>query len=250
MSTNAQSPEVKILPNTAALNRAAVDEISRCARESIAARGRFSIVLSGGNTPKPVYSLLAEDQKDPAKRLPWEKIFVFFGDERHVPPTDSESNYRMAHESLLSRVPIPPQNVFRVQAELDAEAAASQCELQLQNFFGAKPPQWPRFDLVLLGIGPDGHTASLFPGSGALRENLRWVAPNWVEKLNTWRITFTYPVLNNAGEVMFIVAEAGKAQILRDILKGEDQDAYPAQGVRPASGRLLWLVEKSAAALL
>jgi len=250
MSTNTQSPEVKVLPDIPALNRAAVDEISRCARESIAARGRFSIVLSGGNTPKPVYSLLADDQKDPAKRLPWEKIFVFFGDERHVPPTDAESNYRMAHESLLSRVPIPSQNVFRVLAELDAEAAAKQYELQLQNFFGINPPQWPRFDLILLGIGPDGHTASLFPGSGALRENSRWVVANRVEKLNTWRITFTYPVLNNAGEVMFMVAEGGKAQILRDILKGENQDAYPAQGVRPANGRLLWLVEKAAAAFL
>ena len=119
MSSNVQVPEVKVLPDIPALNRAAVDEISRCARESIAARGRFSIALSGGNTPRPVYSLLADDQKEPARRLPWEKIFVFFGDERHVPPTDPDSNYRMANESLLSRVPIPSQNVFRVQAELD-----------------------------------------------------------------------------------------------------------------------------------
>src|SRR5436309_12159250 len=136
----------------------------------------------GGSTPHGIYSLEADDQEHHEKKLPWEKIFVFLGDERHVPPTDAENNYRMAKESLLSKVPIPEQNVFRVAAELDANIAAKQYEEQLIRFFQLAPNQWPRFDLIMLGMGPDGHTASLFPGSPALQETQRKVAANWVEK--------------------------------------------------------------------
>ena len=245
--------EIKIVSDVSELNRAAADEFSNCAQGSIQARGRFSVALSGGSTPRGIYGLLADDQSIPEKRLPWEKIFVFFGDERHVPPTDEESNYRMAHESLLSKIPIPEQNVFRVAAELDAETAATQYEQQLVRFFQMGPSEseaWPRFDLIMLGMGPDGHTASLFPGSSALHETQRKVVANWVEKFNSFRITFTFPVLNHAAEVMFTVSGESKAEILKDVLKNPDKNLYPSQRVQPEDGRLWWVVDRVAASLL
>ncbi len=239
------APEIKIVEDLPALYRAGAQEFSRCAGEAIARSGRFTVALSGGSTPKGVYSLLAADPN-----LPWDKIHIFFGDERHVPPTDPESNYRMAQESLLSRVPVPPQNVHRMAAELDASAAAHQYETELRSFFQAAPSGWPRFDLIMLGMGPDGHTASLFPGSTALNENSRWVVANWVEKFHTYRITFTFPVLNHAAAVMFLVAGEDKSDTLKKVLQSQPQDAYPCQGVQPVNGRLLWIVDKTAAKLL
>ncbi len=203
------------------------------------------MALAGGSTPRSVYSLLAENQK-----LPWENIFVFFGDERHVPPTDAESNFRMAQESLLSKVPIPERNIFRVAGELDADTAAAQYEQQLLQFFHLSPKEWPRFDLIMLGMGPDGHTASLFPGSPALQESQRLVVANWVEKFKSYRITFTFPVLNQAAEVMFLVSGESKAEVLKGALKGPDKNLYPCQRVKPENGRLLWIVDKPAARLL
>jgi 6-phosphogluconolactonase len=249
MRDTSTSAEIKVVPTTTDLYRFAADEFSRQARESVEASGRFAVALSGGSTPKGVYSLLAEDQKDPAKRLPWEKIHVFFGDERHVPPTDSDSNYRMASESLLSKVPIPEQNVHRVRAELDARDAAEEYEKELRKVFNPRPGEWPRFELILLGIGPDGHTASLFPGSEALNESSRWVVANWVEKFHTYRITLTFPVLNNGAEVMFLVGGEEKAQVVREIFKSESKNVYPCQRVRPVNGRLLWLLDNAAAKL-
>jgi 6-phosphogluconolactonase len=234
------TPELKILPDLPALQRAGADEIIRCAKESIHNKGSFSIALSGGSTPAGMYAMLAEEN------LPWDKIQIFFGDERHVPPGDPQSNYGMAYKSLLSKISIPPENVHRVHAELDAETAAQQYEDELRSFFH----QSPRFDLILLGMGSEGHTASLFPGSAALKETQRWVAANWIEKLNTWRITFTFPVLNNAAEVLFVVAGHDKAEALKQVLEGDPSDEYPAQRVRPSDGRLLWFVEADAARLL
>src|SRR5205809_6254334 len=247
------TPEIKIVSDVSELNRAAADEFASCAQSSIRDRGRFAVALSGGSTPRAIYSLLAGDQKAPEKRLPWENIFVFFGDERHVPPTDDESNYRMARESLLSKVPIPEQNVFRVATELDAETAATQYEQQLVRFFQMGPSEseaWSGFDLVMLGMGPDGHTASLVPGSPALQETQRKVVANWVEKFKSFRITFTFPILNHAAEVMFAVSGESKAEILKDVLKNPDRNLYPSQKVRPENGRLLWIVDKAAAKLL
>ncbi|HEY6972120.1 MAG TPA: 6-phosphogluconolactonase, partial [Candidatus Angelobacter sp.] len=152
------SPEIKIVPDMPALSRAGADEFSRCAREAISARGRFTVALSGGSTPQGTHALIAEDQKDPAKRLEWDKIHIFFGDERHVPPTDKDSNFRAANESLLSKIPVPPQNVHRILAELDANDAAAQYEVELRKVFNPKAGEWPRFDLIMLGMGPDGHT--------------------------------------------------------------------------------------------
>jgi 6-phosphogluconolactonase len=234
------SPELKTLPDLHALQRVGADEIIRCAKENINTRGSFSIALSGGSTPQGMYAMLA------GEKLPWDKIQIFFGDERHVPPDNPQSNYGMAYKSLLSKISIPPESVHRVRAELDAETAARQYEDELRSFFH----QTPRFDLILLGMGPEGHTASLFPGSAALKETQRWVAANWVEKLNTWRITFTFPVLNNAAEVLFVVAGHDKAEVLKQVLEGEPSDEYPAQRVRPSGGRLLWYVEADAARLL
>jgi 6-phosphogluconolactonase len=239
-----------IVNDLSALSRAAADEFSRCAREAIAAHGRFAVALSGGSTPQGAYSLIAANQQDPSQRLPWEKIHVFFGDERNVPPAHPESNYRAANEALLSKVPIPPQNLHRIAAELEASVAASLYEKELHDFFQTAPGEWPRFDLIMLGMGPDGHTASLFPGSAALNEDSRWVAPNWVEKFHTWRITFTFPVINHAAEIIFLVAGGDKATLLMEVLRPHPPGSYPSQSVQPMNGRLLWIVDKNAAKLL
>ncbi|HEY6308329.1 MAG TPA: 6-phosphogluconolactonase [Candidatus Angelobacter sp.] len=239
--------EVKVVPDVAALNAAAAGEFCRCAETAIAARGRFCVALAGGNTPRGVYSLLAEEKKD---SLQWEKIYIFFGDERCVPPDHPDSNYRMAYESLLSKVPISPENVFRVHAELPPEVAAAEYDRQLRAFFRLADHAWPAYDLILLGIGEEGHTASLFPGTTALAEQSRLVVANWVEKFRTYRITFTYPVLNHAEEVLFLAAGQSKAQILRDIFDPAKKGTYPAQAVQPKDGRLLWIADRDAASLL
>ena len=183
------------------------------------------------------------------KELPWDRIHIFFGDERHVPPDHPDSNFRMASESLLSKVPIPENNVHRIRAELEADAAAKEYEQELRDFFHLTDHDWPRFDLIFLGIGEDGHTASLFPGSKALAEASRRVAANWVEKFQAFRITLTFPVLNHAAEVLFMVSGAGKAQILSEVLRPGNRK-YPAQNVQPQNGQLLWLVDQDAGSLL
>lgn len=241
------TPEIKILPDAAALNLAAAQEFQTAAEQAIAQLGRFSVALSGGNTPRSVYSLLAQQYKT---SLPWNKIHIFFGDERCVSPDHPDSNYRMANEALLSQVPIPPENVHRIHAELDPEAAANDYESQLRSFFQLNNDAWPRFDLVMLGLGQDGHTASLFPGSSALDEKSRLMAPTWVEKKRTFRITLTYPVLNHAAEVEFLISGSGKAQILRDVLNPSGSVAFPAQLIKPVNGRVLWLLDQDAANLL
>lgn len=237
--------EVKILPDNAALTQTAAQEFHKVAESAVQERGRFSVALSGGNTPRAIYSLLASEHKE----LPWDRIHVFFGDERHVPPDHPDSNFRMASESLLSKVPVPEKNVHRIHAELDAEAAAAEYDQQLVNFFHLSNHDWPRFDLIFLGIGEDGHTASLFPGSQALAETSHRVMANWVEKFKTFRITLTFPVLNHAAEVVFLVSGAGKAQVLNQVLR-PGANKYPAQSVRPENGRLLWLVDQDAGSLL
>jgi 6-phosphogluconolactonase len=237
--------EVKIVPDNATLTRTAALEFHRVAEAAVGDRGRFSVALSGGNTPRGVYSLLAEEHKE----LPWDKVHIFFGDERHVPPNDPDSNFRMASESLLTKVPIPEKNIHRILAELDAISAAQNYEAQLREFFHLATSEWPRFDLVLLGLGDDGHTASLFPGTAALNEDSRTVAANWVEKLQTFRISLTFPVLNHAAEVIFLVSGASKAEIVNNVLRPGEKK-YPSQGVQPENGRLLWLVDQDAARLL
>jgi 6-phosphogluconolactonase len=243
---------IEVLANATDLFHAAAEEFVRAARTAIGAQGRFTVALSGGSTPKGLYSMLAANFADFA----WNRIFLFFGDERHVPPTDPESNYRMVQESLLSKIKIPAENVFRVPGENpDAAAAATEYEAQIRRFFEVKPGElkpgeFPRFDLILLGMGPDGHTASLFPDSPALDEQSRLVVANWVAKFNTHRITFTFPVLNHAAEVLFMASGADKADILRQVLEGKNTPPLPAQRVQPSDGKLLWMLDEAAASKL
>jgi 6-phosphogluconolactonase len=235
--------ELRIFETPADLFRGAAEEFCAQAVAAVAERGKFTVALSGGSTPRSLYQLLASGA---FPKLPWDRTYFFFGDERHVPPDNPESNYRMANEAMLSKA--PAQNVFRIPAEMkDADAAAGAYEQTLRKFFSLTPGELPRFDLILLGLGPDGHTASLFPGSSALNENKRLVVANWVEKFKTHRITFTYPVLNHATCVMFLASGADKAGILREVLENPQAD-LPSQRVHPVDGRLVWLVDRAAAA--
>jgi len=246
---------IEVLASAPDLFHAAAEEFVRAARTAIGAQGRFAVALSGGSTPKALYSLLATNYAD----FVWNRVFLFFGDERHVPPTDADSNYRMVNESLLTKIQIPAENVFRVQAENpDAAAAASEYEAQLRRFFelrsgdrpGDGPGEFPRFDLILLGLGPDGHTASLFPDSTALEEQSRLVVANWVAKFNAHRITFTFPVLNRAAEIIFLASGADKADMVRQVLEGKNTPPLPSQRVQPSDGKLLWMLDEAAAAKL
>jgi 6-phosphogluconolactonase len=240
-------PDIRIFDDPPSLFRGAADEFASQAIEAVRAHGRFTVALSGGSTPKSLYSLLATNAS-----LPWDKIYFFFGDERHVPPDNPESNYRMARESLLSKVPIPPQNIFRVPAENpDANKAAEAYEQTLRKFFDSPAKGFPHFDMILLGLGPDGHTASLFPGIPALQEKSRWVVADWVEKFKTHRITLTLPVLNNAAVVMFLVSGQDKAATLQEVLEGKQPgELFPSKLVKPSNGELIWMVDRAAAAQL
>jgi 6-phosphogluconolactonase len=238
---------IEVLANAGDLFHAAAEEFVRVGRTAIGAQGRFTVALAGGSTPKALYSLLAANYASFA----WNRVFLFFGDERHVPPTDPQSNYRMVNESLLTKITIPAENVFRVTAENpDAAAAALEYEERIRRFFELRPGEFPRFDLILLGMGPDGHTASLFPDSPALDEQSRLVVSNWVAKFNTDRITFTFPVLNHANEVMFMTSGADKADMLHQVLEGKNTPPFPSQKVQPSDGKLLWMIDEPAAAKL
>jgi 6-phosphogluconolactonase len=238
-------PEVRILKTAADLFEAAAAEFTAQAAKAVGDNGRFTVALSGGSTPKTLYSLLAT-----TPGIPWDKIYFFWGDERHVPPDHPESNYRMVREALLSKVPVPAENIFRIRAEEQgAAAAARQYEQALKDFFHLAPGKFPRFDLILLGIGTDGHTASLFPGTAALNETQRLVVANWVPTFNTDRLTFTFPVLDAAAYVMFLASGTDKAPILHEILENSSA-GLPSQRVRPSNGKLVWLVDEAAASEL
>jgi 6-phosphogluconolactonase len=244
-------PEIQIVADAEALYRAGAAEFVRQVGAAIGTKGLFTVALSGGSTPKGLYGLLASDPTLRAQ-VPWEKIYVFWGDERHVPPADADSNYRMAHEAMLSKVPIPPANVHRIKSEHpDASQAADDYEQTLRAFFHVSEGQLPRFDLVFLGLGPEGHTASLFPGTKALHETKRLTVSNWVGKFFTDRITMTPPVLNNAACVFFLVSGEDKALPLKAVLEGQyEPEQLPAQLIQPEHGKLLWLVDQAAASLL
>jgi 6-phosphogluconolactonase len=230
------------------LAAAAAAEVARRARQAVARDGRFALVLSGGSTPARLYALLAK-RRAGRGGVPWTNVHVFWGDERAVPPDHSESNFRLANEALLSRVPIPEGNVHRIRAELGSPAeAAALYEEELRAFFETPAGRFPRVDLVLLGLGGDGHTASLFPGDAALEESTRLVLAPAGAKLGLRRITLTLPVLNSARAAMFLVSGEGKAAILARVLAGGAADAsLPARLVRPRAGDLLWFVDRAAA---
>lgn len=234
------------------LARIAGDVFATVAETALRERGRFTIALAGGATPRASYAVLAADARSPKPRLDWSRAHVYWGDERCVPPDHPDSNYRMARETLLDVVPVPEAQVHRMRGEEEDPArAAALYETVLRASFDAAAPEVPRFDLVLLGLGTDAHTASLFPGSPVLPETTRLVAAPFVEKLGTHRITLTPPVLNAARHVVFMVSGSTKAEALRDVLEGEERpDLRPAQCVRPDRGSLLWLVDAEAAARL
>jgi len=237
--------EIVVLAGLNAVAREAADRWIALARESIAARGRFTVALSGGSTPRALFSLLAsEAHRD---QVEWGRTVVFWSDERCVPPDHADSNYGMAREALLSKVPIPTGNVHRMRGEVNPERAALEYEQTVRRELPTEVGA-PVFDLILLGMGPDGHTASLFPGTPAIHEKARLVAANFVPKLNAHRITFTPPLINAAAHVMFLVAGSDKADVLRAVLEGEFKpDVLPAQLVKPVDGQLAWLVDRAAA---
>jgi len=233
---------------------------ARLADQYVIGRGRFTVALSGGSTPKAMFSVLAAEPF--LETVPWASIYFFWGDERCVAPDHPESNYRMTREALLSRVPVPPANIFRIPAELaDPRQAADEYTATVTRFFltgaGAGPTgtsplsTLPRFDLVFLGMGPDGHTASLFPHTTALQAGEQIAVANYVEKFKAHRITLTAATINNARNVTFLAGGEDKAETLRTVLEGGYQpELYPSQLIRPRDGTLLWMVDEAAARLL
>lgn len=237
------SPQVRVFPTPAELFRAAAEVFCQIGEQAIREHGRYTVALSGGNTPRGLHQELVANY---SRRLPWEKVFFFWGDERHVPPDFPESNYRMAKETLLSKLAIPGDHILRMPGEVpDAEQGAAIYEQTLREFFSRTPAEFPRFDFILLGLGPEGHTASLFPDTKALEENRRWVVANWVAVHSTWRITCTYPVLNQGAHVMFLVEGGEKAEIMRTALKVPSAH-LPCQRVEPRTGELLWYLDQAA----
>jgi 6-phosphogluconolactonase len=239
--------DIRIFPSPQALFEAAARDFVEQAKAATRTQGRFTVALSGGSTPKGLFQVLATKDHDV---LPWDQLFFFWSDERHVPPDHPDSNFRMALEALVSKVPVPEKNIFRVPAELaDANEAAARYEATMREFFALAPGQLPRFDLIHLGMGPDGHTASLFPRSKGLQEKERLVIANWVEKFSTYRITFTAPVINAAKVVEFLIAGADKAPALHEVLEGNaSPEIYPSKLIHPVDGKLIWMLDQAAAA--
>lgn len=251
MHKAAAQVQVRILPDGAAIARRAAQEFVKIASAAVAQQGSFTVALSGGSTPKALYGMLAND---PALRaqVPWDKTYVFFGDERHVGPDDVLSNFRMASEAMISKSPLKPEQVFRIKGEYpEAEQAALEYERDIRAHFKLSDGQFPRFDLVLLGMGEEGHFASLFPGTKALHENRRIAVHNWVGKVLMDRITLTAPAINNAANIIAMVAGLEKAPALTAVLeRAYEPEQLPAQLIQPVNGNLLWLVDTAAGRLL
>jgi 6-phosphogluconolactonase len=244
--------KVQIYPDSQRLAQSAAKQFVETAESAIQARGVFSVALSGGSTPQLLYDLLASEPF--SERIDWSRTQVFWGDERCVPPDHPDSNFFKANEILLSHVPIPEENIHRILAELTPEQAAEAYEETLLKFFSSLTDEeertHARFDLILLGMGDDGHTASLFPGTPAVHEDRRWVIAQYIDKLATWRITLTPPILNRAAMIIFLVSGQSKSYTLQRVIYGSYQpDRYPSQVIKPEDGELLWMVDEAAAAL-
>lgn len=235
---------VDVLPDRPRLMHAAAEQFVKVATVATAANGRFSVALSGGSTPADLYALLATEAF--ARRIDWPHVHVFWGDERCVPPDHPQSNYRLARETLLARVPLPTANIHRIRGEDDPKQAATAYEERLRRFLGNTG-----FDLVLLGMGDNGHTASLFPGLAGVTESVRWVVAQYVEVVSMWRVTLTPVVINAARHITFLVAGSEKADRLREVLEGPVQlEVLPSQAITPTAGELRWLVDAAAGASL
>lgn len=242
--------KVEIFSGLEDLSRAAAVRFTELARERIQQGKLFTAALSGGSTPRTFLEILANPEF--SQRIQWESVHLFQVDERCVPPEHLQSNYRMIHGTLLRPVPTAADNFHRMKAELeDRDAASEEYEAEIRSVLSPPEGRLPGFDLIFLGLGSDGHTASLFPGSAALAESSKWVCPNYVERLQMHRLTLTYPVLNAASELVFLVAGAGKAEILRQVVEGaRDPERFPAQGIQPAEGKVNWYLDRAAAQLL
>ncbi|HEU4764500.1 MAG TPA: 6-phosphogluconolactonase [Candidatus Eisenbacteria bacterium] len=241
---------LRVVSDPEALAHAAAQEFLRLGVEAIRARGRFDAVLSGGSTPRATYERIAATWKEaPGGPLDWTRVRLFWGDERHVPPDDPQNNYRMANDAMIEHVPIPPENIYPVPSAIpDAREAASRYEARIMEALHLGPDDVPRFDLILLGMGPDGHVASIFPGTEAVEEEKRLVMGNWVDATKTWRITLTLPVLNHAANVIVLVAGAEKAPALRRVVRGpHTPPLLPAERLNNKDGTLLWLADREAA---
>ena len=252
--------QVRVYKDQQELALKAARHFARLADQYVIGCGHFTVALAGGSTPRAMFGLLAEEPF--LETVPWSSIYFFWGDERCVAPDHAESNFRMAQETLLSKVPVPEENIFRIPAENpDHDRAAQEYSDTLSRFFLAGPgapraataplSNLPRFDLVLLGMGPDGHTASLFPDTSALNANDRIAVANFIDKLGVHRITLTAATINNARNVTFVASGEDKADALKAVLEGPHRpETYPSQLVRPRNGTLLWLVDERAASLL
>ena len=244
----------RVAPDAQSLAQLAAQHFAEQAERAIAARGQARIAISGGTTPKAAFQLLADPTQPWRERMPWSKLDLWWVDERCVPPDHPDSNYRMTREAMLDHVPLSPTQIHRIEGELSPEAAAARYESELRTGFrpesdigGAEP----RFDIVQLGMGPDGHTASLFPHTQALYELSRLAVANRVEAKDAWRVTLTSPVINRASHVFFLIAGADKAQVLKEVFAGpRDPERLPSQMIKPAGGILTLLLDRAAAALL
>jgi 6-phosphogluconolactonase len=234
-------PEIKVMRDLPEVARETADRIVETAARMIALQGKFSIALSGGSTPKALHTLLASDAY--RDKIDWANVHIYFGDERCVPPDSADSNYRMAKETLLDRAPIPPANVHRIRGEIDPQAAAKEYGELLKADFADGG-----IDLTLLGMGDDGHTASLFPYSEGLKETKHRCIANWVEKMKTWRVTMSFPFLNRSDQILIMAAGASKASRIAEVLEGpREPDRLPIQDIAPESGKLTWILDAAAA---
>lgn len=243
--------EVRVLADGAAIAKRAAEEFVQAATSAVREKGSFNVALAGGSTPKAMYGLLVNDPTLRSK-VPWDRVHLFFGDERHVAPDQPDSNFRMATEAMISKSPLKPEQVARIKGEYpDAETAALEYEKTLRDYFRLKGGEYPRFDLLLAGMGSEGHSLSLFPGTKALHADGRLVVRNWIGKLCTDRITLTAPAASNAVEIMFMVTGADKALALKSVLEGPfEPEQLPAQLLQPKNGKLLWLVDTAAGSML
>ena len=243
-----ESDEIVVVPDAATLAQTAADYFVEAAARNIAQTGRCTVALSGGSTPKAMFALLASSPY--REKIDWKNIYFFWGDERCVPPDHADSNYRMTHEMLLSKVSVLPENIFRVLGEKEPAVAASDYAAKIRAFFPDE--NLPKFDLVFLGMGADGHTASLFPFTAALHAEANKIAvENYVEKLNAHRVTLTAGIINNAKEIVFLIGGADKAAALKEVLQGDFQpELYPSQLIQPEAGKIVWLLDEAANAQL
>jgi 6-phosphogluconolactonase len=240
-----------VLPDAAALARRAAESFVVEAEKAVAGRGVARIAISGGSTPKAAFRTLAEQGEEWRVRMPWAKLDLWWVDERCVPPDNADSNYRMTREALLDHVPLKPAQIHRMEGELEPDDAAAKYEAELKKSFGLKGVEIPRFDVVQLGLGPDGHTASLFPHTEALHITDRLVAANYVEEKDMWRVTLTRPIINHGRQVFFLIEGAEKAMILNEVVEGpRDPERLPSQFIAPVDGILTLLLDQAAASLL